>query len=423
MKTFRKICSFALPHRSLSSLIGALLFGSLSAGALPKLGTPAPPLQFTKLLQAPPDARTDWDGLRGKVVVLEFWETMCAPCVAEIPHLNKLVAELDPAKFQFISVDGFEELNVVEKFLAKKKMAGWIGIATPISTFALYGVKEMPTTIIVNGQGKIVAVTRPEELATDKLLAVSEGKSVKFMPTMEMPPSFSTSTPTGSDKDLYQVSLSKSAPDEQQKMSTTTGPTGRMDMFAQDVKSLIGWAYDIPQGRILHKSPLPEKRYNLHFAWSTGEVNDSLIMPFLQSAIKFGLNLQIQPKTVVRKSYVLKATAASAKLLTPTASTGGSMSGYWKGKLKVVNQSMDSLATSLESALETPVINETGIEGKFDAEVEFPAKDADAAKTALLKTLGLKLIQADRPIQMFEVSSGYDSKKKEEPKLQASPKP
>jgi uncharacterized protein (TIGR03435 family) len=148
-----------------------------------------------------------------------------------------------------------------------------------------------------------------------------------------------------------------------------------------------------------------------------------LIAPFLQSAIKFGLNLQIQPKTVVRKAYVLKATAASAKLLTPTASTGGSMSGYWKGKLKVVNQSMDSLATSLESALETPVINETGIEGKFDAEVEFPAKDADAAKTALLKTLGLELIQADRPIQMFEVSSGYDSKKKEEPKLQAPPKP
>jgi uncharacterized protein (TIGR03435 family) len=420
MKAFRKICSFALQQRSLSALIGALLFGSLSAAALPELGTPAPPLQFTQLLQAPPGARTDWDSLRGKVVLLELWATTCAPCVAEIPHLNKLAAELDPAKFQFISVDDHEDLKVIEKFLAKKKMAGWVGIDTARTAFAWYGVKEMPTTIIVDGQGKIVAVTRPEELATDKLLAVSEGKSVKFMSVMEMAPSPNTATPTGSDKILYQVSLSKSAPGAQGGMSA--GPS-RMDMVAWDANSLIGLAYDTPQDRILHKSPLPEEHYNLHSVWSTGDDNSSLIAPFLQSAIKFGLNLQIQPKTVVRKAYVLKATAASAKLLTPTASTGGSMSGYWKGKLKVVNQSMDSLATSLESALETPVINETGIEGKFDAEVEFPAKDADAAKTALLKTLGLELIQADRPIQMFEVSSGYDSKKTEEPKLQAPPKP
>jgi uncharacterized protein (TIGR03435 family) len=92
------------------------------------------------------------------------------------------------------------------------------------------------------------------------------------------------------------------------------------------------------------------------------------------------------------------------------------MSGYWKGKLKIVNLSMDNLAASLESALETPVVNETGIEGKFDAELEFPAKDADAAKAALLKTLGLELIEADRPIPMLEVSLGEKPGKAAEPK-------
>jgi uncharacterized protein (TIGR03435 family) len=99
------------------------------------------------------------------------------------------------------------------------------------------------------------------------------------------------------------------------------------------------------------------------------------------------------------------------------------MSGYWKGKLKLVNGSMDALASSLEDGLEVPVVNETGIEGKFDAELEFPAKDAEAAKAALLKTLGLELIEAERPIQMLEVSPREEAKKAEEAKPQQAPKP
>ena len=101
--------------RLLVTFISAMLLASLSAAALPEPGTIAPPLQFTQLLQAPPGTKTDWESLRGKVVVLEFWETQCAPCIAEIPHLSKLVAELDPAKFQFISVDGVpsEDAEVV----------------------------------------------------------------------------------------------------------------------------------------------------------------------------------------------------------------------------------------------------------------------------------------------------------------------
>jgi uncharacterized protein (TIGR03435 family) len=80
------------------------------------------------------------------------------------------------------------------------------------------------------------------------------------------------------------------------------------------------------------------------------------------------------------------------------------MWGYENGKLKLVNRSMDDLANGLEGRLEVPVINETSIEGKFDAELEFPARDVEAAKAALRKTLGLDLIEAERPIQMLEVS-------------------
>ena len=74
-----------------------------------------------------------------------------------------------------------------------------------------------------------------------------------------------------------------------------------------------------------------------------------------------------------------------------------------------MNASMDNLCKGLEGAFEVPVINETGIDGRYDIELEFPAKDMNAAKAALLATLGLRLIEVERPIQMLEVSAREDS--------------
>jgi len=421
MKVFLCMRGSVRSWRLLVVFISAMFLGSLSVAALPEVGTPAPPLQFTQLLQAPPGTKTDWESLRGKVVVLEFWITQCEPCIAEIPHLSKLIAELDPAKFQFISVDGLflEDEKIVQGFLTKRKMPGWVGVDTTGSVAASYGVRMYPTTIIVDGQGRIVAVTRPEFLTATKLQAVADGKTVNFalMPDMSAlvkSASQKLESPASDAKPLIELSLTKAPPDGKNGMSFGGG---QLNFYGWNAKALISYAFriesdlraGIPQpnvldDRFLSTSVFPEGLYNLHAAWPTGEDKDEFIAPFLQTAITCGLKLQVESKTVIKKVYLLKVIDAVHQHLTPTASTGGSMWGYENGKLKLVNRSMDDLANGLEGRLEVPVINETGIEGKIDAELEFPAKDVGAAKAALLKTLGLDLIEAERPIQMLEVN-------------------
>ena len=385
----------------------------------------------------------DWHSLRGKVVVLEFWATWCVKCVVELPDFNKLAASLDPARFQFISVDD-EDPKVVQGFLAKRTMAGWVGIDTTSGVFKRYGIVFRPTTIIVDGQGRIVVATNPENLTAADLLAVADGKSVNFDPFYNKPApkdakahvaTAKVDAPPTPLKPLYEVSLSKAAPDATPD-GMTAGP-GQMELYAWSADRILCLAYgnvdygnhhnrlrSVPEDRLLLTSPLPEGRYNLHTVWSSADDNSQLVIPLLQENITYGLNLRVQWKTVTKKSYVLKATKAGNTLLKPTVLTNrfSWSAGYWKGKIRFVNGSMDDLANGLEMGLEVPVVNETGIEGNFDAELEFPAKDAEAAK-ATLKTLGLELIEAERPIQMLEVSPREEAKKAEEAKPQQAPKP
>jgi hypothetical protein len=50
------------------------------------------------------------------------------------------------------------------------------------------------------------------------------------------------------------------------------------------------------------------------------------------------------------------------------------------------------------------VVNETGIPGNYDVELDLPEGDSAAAKQTLLQTLGLELRQEDRPILMIEIT-------------------
>lgn len=390
-------------------LLAMVLFGTLSVWASPEKGTPAPPLEFTQLLQAPAGAKANWAALRGKVVVLEFWATWCEFCLYEVPHWNDLAASVDPAKFQFITVDD-EDPKIVQSFLAKRKMAGWAGIDTTGDVFRRFGIVPRPTTIIVDGKGRIVAATQPQDIRTVDLLAVAAGKSVKFKPVGNVEALIRTASPAASMKPLYEVSLTRAAPNTKLVGAMSLGP-GRMDIYGWTAEALLIWAYnEIPKDRILLVDPLPRGLYNLHAIWSSKN-NDPLITSFGQRAISLGLNLDVQSKTSTKNAYVLQATEVGKKLLTPTASTGGTGEWYEKGKLKLINGSMDDLAAALEYALGVPVVNETDIKGSFDEELDFPAKDGGAANAELLKVLGLKLIQEDRPIVMLVVTNREDAKK------------
>jgi uncharacterized protein (TIGR03435 family) len=416
--TFGRVHVRAAFRDSVVALV-AFLLGTVSLWAHPEKGTPAPPLVFTQLLQAPSGARADWASLKGKIVVLEFWATWCSPCVASLPHLNQLVESLDPAKFQFISIDD-EDLKVIQAFLAKKKMAGWVGIDTSGGVLAWYGVKSWPTTIIVDGNGKIVAATDIDSVSAADLQAVAEGKSVAFKPTTETVTSSGPSAMDAATHPLFAVSLSKAAPDA--KLTRVNHPPTGTDLLGVDADSLVAEAFDVFADRYVLVGTLPDGLYDLRMNFA--DVPNSVITSVVQQAVLSGLHLQVQPKTVNRSVYILRATDASKKRLGPSASSHKVKRGYWHGVYILMNGTMDDLAYVLATGLENPVVNETGIEGTFDARFKVAGGDVESLNAVLKNTLGLQLVQGNQEmsITVHEVSKQEENKAAPATKTEA-PKP
>ena len=111
----------------------------------------------------------DW---HGKVLVINFWATWCAPCLQEIPEFIKLQAEYQARGLQFIGV-AIDEKQPVQEYLQRVginypvMVAGDAGIA--VSQELGNVINALPFTLIVNQAGQIVH-RQPGELSNAQIL-------------------------------------------------------------------------------------------------------------------------------------------------------------------------------------------------------------------------------------------------------------
>jgi thiol-disulfide isomerase/thioredoxin len=376
------------------------------------IGQPAPALAFTHLLQAPSGAVASWPSLRGKVVVLEFWATWCAPCVAQIPHLNALAQSLASSNVQFIAVDD-EDPAVVREFLARKPIAGWVGLDTSSKILDAYGVEFRPTLFVVDTEGRIAASFNPTLLDKDQLLALAGGKSVVFpreenailqseAPSQEAAapnPAASASSPAV--KPLFDMSIwpGDSKGEFSFVMHVRRDGSGYYyDLRNTSLGSLFQLMAGVPTGRLVIHGSEPARKYSFHIGLSRTSLSD--VEPAIQMALASAAGMRLTHASALEDAYVLQSTPKAASLLTPTASAQGSMCLYnpGTGRLTMVKTTLDGLAPRLEEVLGIPVVNEAAVPGEFDANLDLPKGDLEAIKATLEGNLGLTLVKAKRSI-------------------------
>lgn len=393
------VAALRLSRRKLTSML--LLAGCASGAARAwagqqtalKVGDMAPTLAVTM------DSGPFPGFQKGRIYVLEFWATWCGPCLAAFAHLNQLVRSVKDAPVTVLSITN-DEKGRVANLLKTRPLETQLAYDSNSKTFDTYGVQVIPHTVVVDGNGRIAAITSPTAVTFEVLRDVYEGKP------LNLPEKTNIVADLNWDKEIRTDAPEAVAHVVVQRSNADSGAvrfrpnSGRITGDGVSLGALIQTAYGANYYEV--RSSLPEyERGKYRVSVSAPDGKDATARALLVGILPTIANFTARWQEEETLAPVLKRIPGTPVLRTAEKKEPGGLART--GEIEFNAVPMSNVAAALGNFVyNAKVFDETGYLGIYDIKIEWTPGDQKSLDAAL-KTLGLQVVMGKRKVRRLIV--------------------
>jgi uncharacterized protein (TIGR03435 family) len=374
-------------------------------------GGAAPPITAAPLDDSLPFA--GWQAFQGNFVVIDFWATWCGPCLPGLARMSALQKEFAGKPIRFLTVAN-DESSRVKKYFADKGLTLQTYVeGDDRTTQTAYGIIGIPAAAIVDPKGRIVGVTPAENITADVLDELIDGKKID-LPPFQRPANITWDQ----DEITWQDGVQPTFEILIKPIEVTGGGSfhqpgsNRISGDGMLVINLIQAAWSTDSLHIDLRDPLPAGSYRFVIEVPKGQ--EAQLFSTMQDAIQ--KNFDIQARWEEQERDVLVMSTIGTKRL--EASKGEPLSQFMRGKITLRRQSTDDLAEILPNWLGKIVVDETGLHGLYDFDLEYRDDGPSMLAEGLQDKYGLILAPAKRKVRILVVEKG---KSREDSRYQKNP--
>ncbi len=95
------------------------------------------------------------DGLKGRVILLDFWASWCGPCKSSFPAMEELAKEFKGQGLTIIAISVDEKRENMQEFLKSANVSFTVVRDTRQKLVAAADIRSMPTSFLIDRSGKI----------------------------------------------------------------------------------------------------------------------------------------------------------------------------------------------------------------------------------------------------------------------------
>ncbi|MEX2232456.1 MAG: thioredoxin-like domain-containing protein [Cyclobacteriaceae bacterium] len=119
------------------------------------------PVPFFKINSLRDDMSYTPENMKGKVYLMDFWATWCAPCIEELPALHQIYEIFKDKGFTILSISADDQIEKINTFRKRKWEMPWLhamltnGLKDPLAVD--FEVTDIPRAVLVDERGIILA--------------------------------------------------------------------------------------------------------------------------------------------------------------------------------------------------------------------------------------------------------------------------